>query len=66
MFKRCHHKWEIITEKTLASPFSQMSDKLAVDSLKGCPIDFFHETHIIIMSCQNCGEIYKSVEKNKL
>ena len=55
----CEHKWEIITEKTIPN-------SLVANGVKGVTQDFMNElkdTYILVLKCQECGQLNKTVEK---
>lgn len=60
----CDHKWNKESEVILPSAFEQASKGGAKEFYQFSW--FFVKTHIVILSCTECGKIYKSVEESKL
>ncbi len=63
----CKHRWEIIIEKILESPFEQMA-KGGLDKFSGAnPVTLpiiFKKCHICILQCTKCGKLNKTVTYN--
>jgi len=65
----CSHQWKKESEVILPSAHEQtMKGVTSFKSGAGTSIPhwFFTKTHILILSCTECGKIYKSVEESKL
>ena len=56
----CSHKWEKQSEQILPAPIKALGGSYSFEKASS---DFYQRTHIVILSCSECGEIYKSVEK---
>lgn len=63
MFSRCKHDWETVSDIVLPSQ-SEEAIKMSFAPESVLP-EFFSKTHILIMKCKNCGEVYKSVVGNE-
>jgi hypothetical protein len=55
----CKHKWEKIVETTNPALFASAEPGFRGKNLPEC---IFRGKHIVIMACEKCGKVYKSVE----
>ena len=56
IFKQCKHAWIKQSDVVLPAPAEQ------VESIDGRLSEFFFKkTHIVVLTCDRCGKIYKSV-----
>lgn len=56
----CNHIWGKISDQILPAPVDSMTKMRGEDG--SIPVWFFQKTHILIMVCNKCGKVYKSVE----
>lgn len=62
--KECNHKWVVVVNKELDSAYEQLTKQGEnFDSLFGATwgIDLFRKIGLIIMVCEECGEINKTI-----
>ena len=58
----CKHKWEIIKDEDLPS-LVEKARALGINSWRGWTSDF-ERTRIIILACENCGKLDKTIKKH--
>ena len=59
----CKHKWSLVVDETLPSPMSELGKLGYVKKFKGGDCTLLKKTHIVVMSCDKCGKVFKSVER---
>ena len=55
----CKHKWSVLVEKLLPSAISSHPGI----KVERCSADLLLKTHVVILACEKCGKIDKTVEK---
>lgn len=59
----CDHKWEIITNTYDKSPLERMKEGISSMKNVTLPSDAMYGTRIIILQCEICGKLDKTIEK---
>lgn len=62
MFNKCTHNWKIITESYEVAPLFKMA-KYGLSHIKGLNPRDALGTKLIILQCEKCGVLDKTVEK---
>ena len=62
MFKRCMHKWEVKVEHT-EPPKVNIGSAVNFKVGGRGSLDLLKSTHIVILACEKCGKLYRSVTK---
>jgi hypothetical protein len=60
----CKHDWIVLERTILPSAYEQMNKPKLANGLKGDITPFFQKKIIIILSCNRCGKLHKTVESN--
>ena len=65
LFKRCNHKWEVVTDTVLESPWQQFVKAVRSysDGDGSMPMSMFEQTHILVQKCVKCGKLDKTVTR---
>jgi hypothetical protein len=62
MFNFCKHKWSVVANERTTPPLTVLKNHgMTVGS--GLPY-MLEEKIVIVLSCDNCGKIYKTVTSN--
>lgn len=61
--KRCNHKWIKQTDTILESGFEQLA-KCKLAELERAGGGLFVKTHVLVLSCSECGELDKTVTRS--
>jgi hypothetical protein len=62
MFNFCKHKWTVVLNERTTPPLTVLKNHgMTVSS--GLPY-MLEEKIVIVLSCDNCGKIYKTVTSN--
>lgn len=62
--KRCQHKWKLVVNKELDSAYEQLAkqgETLVTLHANSLGVDVFRKTGIMIMVCECCGEVNKTI-----
>ena len=62
MFNFCKHKWTVVLNERTTPPLEILM-KNATTSIRG-ESSLLEEKIVIVLSCDNCGKIYKTVTSN--
>lgn len=60
---KCKHSWKVMDKTILLSPYEQMKKNTQYSSLRGTN-EFFRKKVIIILVCELCGALDKTIETN--
>lgn len=62
MFNKCIHNWKIITDNYEEAPVIKLS-KRGIMATKISNLDFCMGTKLVILQCEKCGVLDKTIEK---
>ena len=57
----CRHKWEVKVDKFEKSILQKMSEDHRGSSFENLPASAMQGCHIVIMACEKCGSIDKTI-----
>jgi hypothetical protein len=65
MFNRCKHKWTVLVNEITESTFENAIRVTSYDGVKTIPHQLCHDNrkHIVILSCEECGNLDKTITK---
>lgn len=57
----CKHKWEKLVEERIVSPLREALTRGG--TIKGFDPSDLQDTYILVLACEKCGKLDKTVEK---
>lgn len=65
MFNKCKHKWKVLVDRVTESTFENAIRITSDYGTKTIPHQLCHDNrkHIVILSCEECGTLDKTVTK---